>query len=307
MRAGLVLTRNQREVPAMARWAETAGFDHLCCGEHLFFHGPTANAFVLLAGATERIRLLTGLTILPVYPAVLAAKQAASLDQVSGGRLDLGIGVGVGVGGEYPPEFEAAGVPVAERGPRTDEALDVLNKLFAGGTVRFDGRWTTVPGLELEPLPVQRPRPPIWIGGRRGAAERRAGQRGDVWMPYMYTPEQLAASVTEVAEAAVRNGCDPGAVRTAIFCWGAVDTDPTRARRDAIEAVGATYDQDFERLADRYLLTGTPEQVLARLAEYGDAGADTVIFGPPRRAEAWQRSAELFAAEVLPARHSDGG
>lgn len=89
MRAGIVLPRDQRQVPAMARWAEEQGFDHVACGEHLFFHGRTANTFVVLAaaaGATVRIRLLSALTILPVYPAVLAAKLAATLDQVSSGR-----------------------------------------------------------------------------------------------------------------------------------------------------------------------------------------------------------------------------
>jgi alkanesulfonate monooxygenase SsuD/methylene tetrahydromethanopterin reductase-like flavin-dependent oxidoreductase (luciferase family) len=80
---------------------------------------------------------------------------------------------------------------------------------------------------------------------------------------------------------------------------------PILRRREAIAAVNATYNQDFEPLADRYLLTGTPQQVIARLAEYRDAGAETVIFGGPRDAEAWRRSAELFADKVLPALHEN--
>src|SRR5436190_18538930 len=131
LRAGIVLPRDQRQVPAMARWSEEQGFDHVACGEHLFFHGRTANTFVVLAaaaGATERIRLLSALTILPVYPAVLAAKLAATLDQVSKGRFDLG----AGVGGEYPPEVESAGVPVAERGARTEHALETISRLLSG-------------------------------------------------------------------------------------------------------------------------------------------------------------------------------
>ena len=87
-------------LPAEARAAEEAGYDGVATGEHLFFHGPVTNAFVSLAaaaGATTRIRLLSSLTVLPLYPAALAAKLAATLDQVSGGRFDMG----VGVGGEY--------------------------------------------------------------------------------------------------------------------------------------------------------------------------------------------------------------
>src|SRR5829696_8444463 len=256
MRAGIVLTRDQRQVSATARWAENRGFDHVACGEHIFFHGRTPNAFVVLAaaaGATERIRLLSALTILPVYPAALAAKLVATLDQVSNGRFDFG----VGVGGEYPPEFESVGVPVHERGARTDEGLELITELVGGGPVNYAGRWSTVNGLSLNPPAVQQPRPPVWVGGRRRAAFRRAGRFADVWMPYMYTPERLADSLASVRAYATESGRDRNDVRGAIFCWGAVDRDPAVARREAVAAVNATYNQDFEPLADRYLLTGT--------------------------------------------------
>jgi probable F420-dependent oxidoreductase len=288
----------------MARWAEDRGFDLLACGEHLFFHGRTANAFVVLAsaaGATERIRLLSALTILPVYPAVLAAKLVGTLDQVSGGRFDFG----VGVGGEYPAEFAAAAVPVHERGARTDEALELITRLLGGEPVDFAGRWTTVDGLALNPAAAQQPRLPVWIGGRREAAFRRAGRFADVWMPYMYTPQRLADSLESVRGYALESGRDSSDVTGAIFCWGAVDSDHAVARREAIAAVNATYNQDFEPLADRYLLSGTPQEVIARLAEYRDAGAQTVIFGGPRDADAWRRSAEFFADAVLPALHEN--
>ena len=105
MRTFLTLSFDQgAAVAAEARAAEMAGDDGLAAGEHLFFHGPQPNGFVALAaaaGATERIGLLTSLTVLPPYPAALAVKLATTLDQVSGGRFDMG----VGVGGEYPPEF----------------------------------------------------------------------------------------------------------------------------------------------------------------------------------------------------------
>jgi probable F420-dependent oxidoreductase len=302
VRAGIVLPRDQRHVAAEARWAEDRGFDLIACGEHIFFHGRTPNAFVVLAaaaGATERIRLLSALTILPVYPAVMAAKLAATLDQVSNGRFDFG----VGVGGEYPPEFEAVGVPVPERGARTDEALALISELLRGEPVDFAGRWTTVDGLALNPPALQQPRPPIWVGGRREAAFRRAGRFADVWMPYMYTPERLADSLASVRQYAVDSGRDASDVRGAIFCWGALDRDPAVARGDAIAAVNRTYNQDFEPLADRYLLTGTPEEVIRRVTEFRDAGAETVIFGGPRNAEAWRRSVEMFAEEVLPELH----
>jgi probable F420-dependent oxidoreductase len=300
VRVGITLGRDERGVARDARWAEQIGFDQLACGEHLFFHGPTGNAFITLAaaaGATERIRLLSSLTIVPVYPTAILAKLVASLDQVSNGRFDLG----VGVGGEYPPEFVAAGVPVGERGARTDEALRVLAPLLAGETVTHHGRFFDIPGLALQPPAVQRPGPPVWVGGRKPAAIRRAARFGDVWLPYMYTPRQLATSLAEVNAAAVDYGRPAGAVRGAVYCWGAVHRSARHARQRAIDVVSEVYQQDFEPLADRYLLHGDPDAVLRRLREYFEAGARDVVFSaaassPAERAE----MLELFAAEVLP-------
>jgi probable F420-dependent oxidoreductase len=300
MRVVLTLSGEQQAVAAEARVAEEAGYDGVATGEHLFFHGPVANGFVTLAaaaGATTRVRLLSSLTVLPLYPAALAAKLATTLDQVSGGRFDLG----VGVGGEFPPEFVAAGAAVSERGARADEALELIRALWAGnGPVDFAGRFTTVPGLALQPGPVQPGGPPIWLGGRRPAAIRRAGRFGDVWMPYMYSPDQLAQSLAEVRAAAEQAGRDPAAVSGAIFCWGGVDTDAARSRREVVDFVSAVYQQDFDRLADRYLLHGDPDRVTARAREYADAGATTLVFSPVGEGARRAEIVRLFTDQVLP-------
>jgi probable F420-dependent oxidoreductase len=280
-----------------ARQAESLGFDGVACGEHLFFHGPVGNAFITLAaaaGATTRIRLISSLTLLPQYPAALAVKMATTLDRVSGGRFELG----VGVGGEFPPEFTAAGIDPTERGARTDEALELARRLWAGGPVSFDGRFTRVPGLELQPGPVQAGGPPVWIGGRSAAAVRRAGRYADVWLPYMYTPDQLARSLAGVREEAERAGRDPAGIRGAVLCWGAVGEDGAAARQAAIDGVSEVYQQDFTALADRYLLSGRPEDALARALEYRDAGADWLVFAPV--AQVRSSVVPLFAREVLP-------
>jgi alkanesulfonate monooxygenase SsuD/methylene tetrahydromethanopterin reductase-like flavin-dependent oxidoreductase (luciferase family) len=204
------------------------------------------------------------------------------------------------VGGEHPPEFAAAGVPVTERGARADEALELLRALWAGGPVEFAGRFTQVPGLTLDPGPVQPGGPPIWLGGRRPAAVRRAGRFADVWMPYMYSPDQLARSLTEVRAAAEQAGRDPSSVLGAVYCWGSVDEDAGRARAAAVETVSAVYQQDFAPLADRYLLHGDPDRVLARAREYADAGATTLVFSPAGEGGARQTAVDLFSRAVLP-------
>jgi probable F420-dependent oxidoreductase len=285
------------EPVAFARLAEEAGFDYLSCGEHLAFHGPTTNAFISLAvaaGATERIGLVSAVTLLPLYPAAVAAKLTMSLDVASGGRLTLG----VGVGGEYPREFEAAGVPVTQRGARTDEALEVMRRLMTEDRVTVDGRFNRFRDLTLAPKPA---RPvPVWVAGRRDAALRRVVRHGDGWMPYLVTPEQVRAG-RDTLDAAGWTGT------TALFAFTTVDRDPERARAVAVEHVGRTYRQDFERFAARYLVHGTPEQCAARLAEYRDAGVDTVLF----RLACARRDAAgmlgLIAAEVVPRLVADRG
>jgi probable F420-dependent oxidoreductase len=294
MRLGLVLppTADPADVPATARRAEEQGFDIVASGEHVLFGSPTPNAFVALAAAasaTTRVRLLSAVTLLPLYPAPLAAKMAATLDRVSGGRFELG----VGVGGENPVEFAACGVPVRERGRRTDAALDVLVRLFAGEPVDVEGTPVT-----LDPLPLQRPRPPIWVGGRSEASMRRAGRAGDVWMPYLGSPDRVARGLRTAREEAERHGRDPAAIEGGYFAWTAVDPDPARARRTALDVLAATYGQDMERIVDACVPHGTPEQVAARLAEYRDAGATSVVTAPATHDA--ERDVDLLAREVLP-------
>jgi alkanesulfonate monooxygenase SsuD/methylene tetrahydromethanopterin reductase-like flavin-dependent oxidoreductase (luciferase family) len=231
-----------------------------------------------------------------VYPVAVAAKMAAILDRLSRGRFELG----VGVGGEYPPEFAAAGVPVAGRGARTDEALAVLVRLLSGERVTAQGEFGSLQDLRLDPPPVQQPRPPLWVGGRKPAAMRRAGRFADTWLPYMVSPDSFARSLTQAREFAGQAGRAPESLAGAVFLWGSVDADPARARREAVATVSRAYAQDFEPLADRYLLHGDPDLVLARLAQYADAGAGTVIFSaacPPERRPA---VTALFAEAVLP-------
>lgn len=298
-RVGLTLSSRQTEAALEARRAEELGFDVVATGEHLFFHVPVTNAFIALAaaaGATQRVRLLSSLTLLPLYPPALAVKMATTLDQVSNGRFDLG----VGVGGEVPREFAAAGVDVHQRGARTDEALELMETLWSGKAVRHEGRFADVRGLALDPGPIQPGGPPRWLGGRSPAAMNRAGRFANVWMPYMYTPEQLAASLVEVRNAAERHDRDPASVHGALFVWGAVDEDGSRSRAWAIEGVSETYRQDFSGLADRYLLHGTAEGVSRRLLTYRDAGAETIVFSPVGDGCRRQEIVDLFARDVMP-------
>ena len=281
-----------------ARAAEALGYAFVSTGEHVFFYGPIGNGLIQLAaaaGATSHIRLISTITLAPLYPAPLLAKMAATLDVVSNGRFHLGIGVG----GEYVKEFEALGVPVRERGARTNEALEVIGRLWREDDVRFDGRFTTLPGVTLDPKPVQKPGPPIWVSGRSDAAKRRCARYGQGWLPYMYTPQMLAASLEEIA--GYRHDYEvPEPVRPGLFIFFAVHEDRDVAIKMASDRLSKQYNQDFSKLVHRYALAGNPDDCAARLREYVDAGATTVILNSACPNSYMPDNERLFAEAVLP-------
>ena len=138
---------------------------------------------------TERITLGAGIVLLPLRHPSVVAKEFASLDYVSGGRVILG----VGVGGEGEKDFEAVGVTARERGARTNEAMRALRALF-GGAAGDASRAGSSPSteIEIEPGPAQPGGPPLWVGGRSEAAIRRAATLGDGWIPIWVSPERFA-------------------------------------------------------------------------------------------------------------------
>ncbi len=295
---GLVLPTLD-QIPETAQRLEELGFSYVACGEHVMFHRAAGNAFVALGAAaavTTRINLLSSVTLLPLYPPVLAAKLTSVLDVVSGGRFNLG----VGVGGEFPREFEACGVPVGERGRRTDEALEVIDRLLRGANVSFEGRFFRFTDVTLTPAPLRKPRPPFWIAGRKAAAMRRAGRFGDFWMPYMYTPDQLASSLATVRQHARDAGREATAVRGSLYAFATVYPDGEQARRVAAEVVGQSYRQDFRPLVDRYLIAGTPAQCRERLRQYRDAGAEVAVLSLAAPREDQPAMLRALAEEVMP-------
>lgn len=287
-----------RPAPEAARELEELGFDYASTGEHVAFHSPVANGFVTLAaaaGATSRIGVLSAITILPLYPPVLAAKLTAELCRHSGGRFALG----VGVGGEYPAEFEALGVPVRQRGSRTNEALEILHRLLRESDVSYAGRFTQFSGLTIDPRPSAPPE--IWVGGRKGLAIDRAARHADVWLPHFFSPEMVADSLGEVRRRAFEHGRDPEAISGAVQLWTTVDETRDNARAAAVTQLSAIYGMDMSAAVDRYTLFGTPDDCELRLRAYYAAGVRRFILSP-LHAEAGRRAKmiETIAAELLP-------
>src|SRR5947199_6828345 len=160
--------------------AEAAGFDSLWLGEHhnsiLLYPAPLVG-LAAIAARTRRLRLGTGVLLLPLYHPLAVAEEAAMVDVISRGRLILGVGAGYA-----PEEFAAFGISTKERGSRLDEAVPLIHRLWTEDAVSHEGRHYRIGGATLRPRPVQKPRPPIWFAGWVEPALRRAGRLGDAWL-----------------------------------------------------------------------------------------------------------------------------
>jgi len=265
-------------IEAVGRTAEDLGFDSVWCNDHIAIPGAQdgggaepayAAAYgedrgqhiyeplivlAYLAAVTHRVLLGTSVYLLPLRHPLLAARQAVSLDRLSDGRLVLGVGVGW-----LESEFTALGVPYRERGRRTDEAIAVL-KTVCGAH-----------GAGFLPKPVQRPHPPLWIGGRSDAAVRRAARAGDAWHPSHLTLDELRRRIPELHAECERAGRSADAVkvttrRKLVLSPPPNDADPERVLQGDPGAIAATVAQ-LEEVGVAHLIVEVPGSTEGELLE----------------------------------------
>jgi probable F420-dependent oxidoreductase len=243
MRYGFYLpTRGRAATPEALQMlvtrAEALGFHSVVIADHVVFPvriaskypytvsgafpgtGDTLEQLTLaafIAAQTRRLRLVTSVMILPHRPPVLAAKMLATVDVLSGGRLTVGVGVGW-----LREEFEALGAPDFDRrGAASDEILTIFKTLWMGAPASFSGEFFRFDEVRCLPAPVQKPHPPIWIGGHSRAALRRAARHGDGWHPVganpasMLGPAELRERIAELRRLTEAEGRDPGTLTIA--------------------------------------------------------------------------------------------
>jgi probable F420-dependent oxidoreductase len=291
---------DSRTIEAVARRADELGFDSVWCNDHLAIpkageRAGTEPAYATgygeqrrqhiyeplitlayLAAVTSRVRLGTSVYLLPLRNPLVAAKQVASLDQLSGGRLVLGVGVGWLEG-----EFAALGVPFRERGSRTDEAIAVLKALCGQERAEFRGRYHSFTEVEFHPKPIQRPHPPLWIGGRSVAAIRRAARLGDGWHPSHLTAHELRQGIAELHAECDRAGRSPDEVTVATRRKLLLTAAPPQAERDRV-------------------LTGSASAIAATMAELEQVGVAHLLVELPGSSEVeLLENLEWFGREVL--------
>ncbi len=266
----------------LAQHAETLGLDSIWVSDHIIvpeqissfypYHPegafPTApeqdyheplTALTFLAGCTNRVKLGTSVLILPYRNALLTAKIVSTLDTLSQGRVILGVGVGW-----MEEEFVALGLDTyRRRGAVSDEYIRVLRELWTSDAPRFDGEFVRFADIGFAPKPVQKPYPPIWIGGHTAPAIRRAARLGDGWHPIglrppaNLTPPEMQEAVTQLREEAANAGRTPQAV-----------TISFRGPIDFTDAGGG----------ERKPLTGSPAAVQDDIGRYADCGVSHMIF-----------------------------
>ncbi len=314
-------------VARVAEAAERLGFDGVSGQDHVL-SGPAVapcghrhdgddrdvlepfTTLTWVAARTSRIRLLTGVVVLPFRHVIWVAKTGATLDVVSGGRLVLGVGIGAprsrqtdGIQNLGPHAAISAretalfNLP-GPRGRLMDEALEALDRLWTQDVATYEGEQVRFEGVDLRPRPVQRPRPPIWVGGRAEAAIRRAALHPEGWFP-----SQASLAVSAAGRAVARAHAEAAGrpePRYGINMFASVDADGDAAREVVRDGLGHRF-RGEEALADS-TIAGSRAEVAERMRAYVEAGCtvfDLKLL--PHTGEAIVAQMELLAEAVLPA------
>ena len=279
---------------------EALGYDSLWVWDHIllgvdpsFPVMDSLTTLATLAARTTRIKLGTGVLVLPLRNPVTLGKQLATMDQFSNGRLILGA-----ASGWYKREFDAVGIPFEKRGKLMDENLEILNRLWTEDKV--DGKYTAhnISGAVMYPKPVQKPRMPLLIGGYVDRVLRRAGAAGDGWLTYFYQPHHFTKSWNKVRAAAREAGKDPDKLLNASQLPIMVGQSKEAVRADMLEWLNKEWDFPAKSDCSREsAIMGSVDECVAQLREHLAVGVQKIIFVPYRyRSD----QIEIIAREIIP-------
>ena len=260
------------ELSAFCRRAEELGADALWACDHLFWHGPVLECMttlVVAATATRRAVIGSCVVQLPLRQAPAVAKQAASLQLLSRGRLVLGVGIGSHAG-----EFEQAGVEYTTRGKQLDQGIAELRRSWRTGDGVTIGDIEAGGPARYRQLPSPPP-VPVWVGGSSEAAIRRAAGLADGWMPLFLSPSEYSGAVERLAKEVDRAGRLAGSVTRSIVLFISVDDDPLEAQRRGSSWMSSLYGIPAKAF-ERHLVAGSAAEVAAVVASYRRSGAEHV-------------------------------
>lgn len=276
-------TPDIREVLDYAARAEQMGFSSLWAWDHILLGSKNPFAFLeslsvlaALAVTTEKVRLGTGVLVLPLRNPVVLAKVTSTIDRMSGGRLVLGV-----ASGWYEREFEAVGVPFAERGRVFERNAEILKRFWTEERVDGSEDGMEFRGAVMLPRPVQQPRPQLLFGGYVDKVLRRVATTSDGWLTYFYTPESFAGAWQRILRYAEEAGRDPATLDNVAQLPICIDVSFEKA-----DARVRTFIHDYfdvapwsESTADS-AIRGTPEQCAEQIARHVEVGARHLVFVP---------------------------
>ena len=279
---------------------EELGFDSLWVWDHILLgvkpNFPIIDSLTTLtaiAARTSRIKLGTGILVLPLRNPVVLAKQLSSMDQLSNGRLIMGM-----ASGWYKREFDAVGVPFDQRGKIMDENLEILTRLWTEDLVSGEWPHHSIPAGVMYPKPVQKPRPPILIGGYVDRVLKRAAVAGDGWLTYFYKPESFAVAWAKIRGFAEEAGKDPDALLNAAQLPIMIGKSRADVEARMMEWLGTEWDYaSWSDSTKDSAILGTVDECVEQLKAHLAVGVQKIIF-VPYRYEADQ--IERIAREIIP-------
>jgi len=274
--------------------AEALGFESVWVVEQILGSIRSLEPVTLLtyaAACTERIRLGSAVLLTALRSPIHLAKSVATLDQLSGGRIDLGVGLG-----GNPRIYPAFGLPAARRAARFDEGLRVMRRLWTEERVTLDGEFFKLQNASMEPKPVQKPHPPLWFGGHHPDALRRSVELGDGFIGAGSVSTKVFLDEVKVLRALIKeSGRDPARFPLGKRVYIAVDRDRARAGRRLDEWFKAFYGRP--ELASEVSVWGEPQECVERLSEIVAAGVGFLMLNPVFDE---LEQLELFASALAP-------
>lgn len=279
---------------------EELGFDSLWITENIHSGAEALEPLItlgVLASHTERIAIGPSVVLLPLRNPVGLAHAVATLDRISGGRLILGIGAG----GDAVEGFEAYGVPTSERGRRCDEALQIITQLSTGGPVSHAGRFYRFAKYTLGAPPVQRPHPPIWVGGTARGALRRLARWCDGFLPQSITPQEYTHLWSQIQTDAEEFGRDASKITKAAQFYYSLAASKEEARRIAEETLSNRYKSrvSFPTDDDNRFAFGTALDCARCIESFVKIGVTHFVFSTTRPPSEVPEQIHRFAEEVL--------
>lgn len=292
MKFGFIIPHNfglddPKDVLNIGKRAEELGFDSVWVNHHILNVGyifdrlgskPYYDAITVLtwvAAHTERVRLGTTVLVLPYLNPLVLAKTLATVDVMSKGRLNVGVGVGA-----LKPESDALGSTFETRGRYADESIKIMRELWESEDPEFDGEFFSFSGVKFSPKPIQKPGPPILIGGASRAALRRVATLGDGWHPIRQSITDLKQNIATIHRLAEEAGRDPSKITVTVR----TELDVLDSRSDGTESP----------------MIGTADQLLATTEHYEEIGVSELVLSVSTDdVERIQRTQDRFAAQVI--------